>query len=232
MRQHRHTPHRMPDQDHRTARRQHGEHGVEVAAELRDGIGARCRGAGLAVPALVVEHHPDLIAPHPREFTTLKVEGAHVHTEAVREHHGDGRIGGPDLPDRQVDAVGRGHHTPSVGVQQAEILTRVKIFDRDAPGHGARRGRTRHRPHRRQPRHARHPAPSALCPAVLRGVSHDRLPRGRYARHGLWGWSPLRSGWSRAGRPSPAPSPPRPNPARTGSPRRRRRRPPARDPDQ
>ena len=61
---------------------------------------------GLAVPALVVEHHADLPAPLLGQSCSLKVEGAHPKTEAVREHHRQTRILRSDLAHSQVNAVG------------------------------------------------------------------------------------------------------------------------------
>ena len=72
--------------------------------------------------ALVVEHHPDLDPPLLGEPRPLKVEGAHAQTESVREDHGQRRVLGPDLADRQRHPVGGGHHAATVGVEQFEVL--------------------------------------------------------------------------------------------------------------
>ena len=42
------------------------------------------------MPALVVEHHPDLITPVRGECGALEVEGAHPHAESVRKHDRQG----------------------------------------------------------------------------------------------------------------------------------------------
>ena len=58
------------------------------------------------MPALVVEHHPDLITPDlitpgRSECGALKVEGAHPRAESVREHDRQGCGHRPDLSHHQ-----------------------------------------------------------------------------------------------------------------------------------
>ena len=99
VRQHRHAAHRMADQHTGRAGPSPCSTVSRSLTELGDGVGARVRRvAGPAVPALVVEHHPDLVTPLLGEPRALKVERAHAQTEAVGEHDGQRRIGGPDLP--------------------------------------------------------------------------------------------------------------------------------------
>ena len=76
----------MPDQHHRAAGGHHREHALEVLAQLFDGVGVRWRLPGLAVPALVVENHADLLTPLLAEPGALKMERSHPKAESVREN--------------------------------------------------------------------------------------------------------------------------------------------------
>ena len=174
VRQHGHAAHRMPDQHHRPLGRRHGEHGFQVLAQLLDGVGVRRGLRRLAVPALVVEHHPDLWAPLLLESCPLKVEGAHAQTESVREHHRQRRVLRTDLTHRQIHPVGRGHHGAAVGVEQLEILALVGIVARGAPGHRPRDGHSGDGAHRSQPRGTRQPAGVRFPPQPFRVVIAQR----------------------------------------------------------
>ncbi len=79
--------------------------------------------------ALVVEHHPHLVAPPLRECGALEVERPHPQAEPVGEDDGQRRGDRTDFADHQGYAVGSGHHTAAVGFQKCEILTGVGILD-------------------------------------------------------------------------------------------------------
>ena len=81
--EHRHTAHRMTHQDHRSGRNHHLQNGFQVPAELFDVVGVNRSSTGLPVPALVVEHHPDLSAPALPQSGTLEVKRPHAQTETV-----------------------------------------------------------------------------------------------------------------------------------------------------
>ena len=144
-----------------------------------DGVGVRRRLGRLAVPALVVEHHPDLRAPLLGQPRPLKVEGAHAKTEAVREHHRQRGVLRTDLTHREVHSVGSGHHVAAVGVEQLEILALVGIVGARHAGAATCATDT--------------PAtvPTAVSPAAP--ASHgafDLAPRGRSVSLSLNGFGP------------------------------------------
>ena len=68
----------VTDQHDGATRRHDRQHAFQILAELFDRIRFRRRIARLAVAALVVEHHADLIAPLLGKPGTLKVERAHA----------------------------------------------------------------------------------------------------------------------------------------------------------
>ncbi len=117
----------MPDQHDRATRRHQREHGFQVLAKLSDGIGVGRGLAGLAVSALVVEHHSNLRAPLLGKSRSLKVKGAHPKTEAMREYHRQPRILGADLTNGEVHSIGRRHHIAAVCVEKIEVLILVGI---------------------------------------------------------------------------------------------------------
>ena len=127
MGQHRHPAHRVTNQNHRPTRHHHRQDGLQILSQLLDGVGLDRRLAGLTVAALVVEDHPDLIAPALREGGPLEVEGAHALAETVREHDGQRRRHRTDLADDQRYPVGGGHHAAAVGVEELEVLALVGV---------------------------------------------------------------------------------------------------------
>src|SRR3984893_8241887 len=84
---------------------------------------------GLAGAPLVVEHHPDLVAPLLFEAGTLKVIRAHAHTKPVREHDRQRGVGRTHLPQRQRHTVGGRDHAGAIEVEKREILCRMWVVD-------------------------------------------------------------------------------------------------------
>ena len=115
--QHRHRTHGVTHQDHRPARNNHLQNGFQIQTQLPDGVGLDRGLRGLSVPALVVEHHPDLITPALGQGGALKVKRSHPKTESMREHHGQWRGHRTDFADHQGGAVRRGDDTSPIGVE-------------------------------------------------------------------------------------------------------------------
>ena len=86
-------------------RRHHRQDGLQIAADLFDGVGTRRGLIGFTVTTLIVEDHPDAVTPHCRQLAALKMEGAHAKTEAVGEDHRQWCVGIPYLTHSQVDTV-------------------------------------------------------------------------------------------------------------------------------
>ena len=178
--------------------------------------------------ALVVEHHPDLIAPLLRQPRPLKVERAHAQTEAVREDHRQRSVIGADLANRQRHAVGSGDHTGCGRRREARNPLRRTDRRRLTGGVSERAdGRLpasaadgRQTPRLRPSSARRRPAAAAAPQSAL---SRQHFHLGRPSRRSRTtrprGSSPPRSGWCRAGRPSPAAvgSPVVPGPKRIAS---------------
>ena len=134
-------------------------------------------GAGLAVTALVVEHHSDLITPAGRQGRALKVKRSHPQAEPVGEHHGQWCGDRTDLAHHQRDAVGRGDHASTIGLKKTEILTLVSIFD---IGPVPKRSRSRHPGDSTDRAQSRHPGqqPRLLADTETRLVGLAGQPLG------------------------------------------------------
>ncbi len=143
VRQHRHTAHGMADQDHRTTRCHHSQHRLQVLAQLGDRVCLRRGLARLSVSALVVEDHAHLCSPLLGQAGTLKVEGPHAKTEAVREDHGQRGVLGADFAHGQRYPVRGGDDIAAVSVEEFEVLVSVRVVGGDAPAHGPREGDAR-----------------------------------------------------------------------------------------
>ena len=151
--------------------------------ELLDGVRLDRRPTGLAVATLVVEHHPDLVAPLLFEAGALEVVCAHGHTETVREHDRQRSVGWTHLPDRERHTVGGGHHAGTVEIEEREILCGMGVVGSIALAHRTGGGQTADR---RQSGDTGHPVVSH---------GHDACPcHPKYTRGGpcLNSKSPLR----------------------------------------
>src|SRR5947209_1580326 len=75
------------------------------------------------------------------------------------EHDSQRRVGGPDLANRKVDTVGRGHPVAAVAVESLEVLVRKRILDHRTPvEHRANHGRPGNCAYRTNPGRTGQPA--------------------------------------------------------------------------